>query len=522
MSSTKGRNKNNTNTQSSAGTGKSTAMLGLPTNSISSSENNKNQNLNQKNTSEVKSTKSLSQIIQENEEMMTKLATINSEIDKEKNLMMEETSELNTDLTERGFEISCLSSENKNLMTQLKEIRNSLDNKMKISKIFFVKMQQLIKKETHMKKLIEIKDREIELAQKSHDIARKDCKRIKKLAKENSEGKEQILRSELENLNHLKSELEVNNITLRKIIKDHKLCPKTKSNLISKLNMLNNSYEFEKKKTNMLETNLVNLEEKKEKIKKEIKDKEEFNANNRSVSYCTKIRKNVLKQMEKKNSEQKMLSTRGRAHILEICNNIEGQYAKNIGDIKNINNSDYKIKHKNLFTENEQVQLAAIIPPSFLNEFKERFEALENQRYDLYNKLKNNKKNHNNVSDDIQLKLNYAQLKQREQKMHLIDMSATISKKNVDITKLKTDIKKINREFNNWNKLLNMKNNENQRLNKYINDIKNKINNNNIDKNDNTNDKSTEAMINKPGANYSNYQQQNNIKLFYKNKKNIY
>ena len=57
--------------------------------------------------------------------------------------------------------------------------------------------------------------------------------------------------------------------------------------------MLNNSYEFEIKKTNMLETNMANLEEKKEKIKKEIKEKEEFNANNRSISYCTKIRKNA-------------------------------------------------------------------------------------------------------------------------------------------------------------------------------------------------------------------------------------
>ena len=51
----------------------------------------------------------------------------------------------------------------------------------------------------------------------------------------------------------------------------------------------------------MLETSMVDYEKKKEKIKQEIKEKEEFNANNRSISYCTNLRKDVLKQMEKKN-----------------------------------------------------------------------------------------------------------------------------------------------------------------------------------------------------------------------------
>ena len=511
-SSKKGRNKNTLNNLSSSGTGKNTALLGLPTNTNSSLESLQNP--------QNKTNKSLSELIKENEEMEIKLSKINSEIDKEKNLLMQETSELNNDITDRGFEISCLSSENKNLMTQLKDIKTSLDNKMKISKIFFVKMQELAKKEKHLKKLIEIKDREIELAKKSCDISKKDCKRIINIAKNNGEGKEKILNDELENLNKLKADLETNNFNLRKIINNHKLCPRIKTNLVSKLNMLNNSYEFEIKKTNMLETNMANLEEKKEKIKKEIKEKEEFNANNRSISYCTKIRKNVLKHMEKKNSEQKMLSPRGRVHISEICKNIGDQNIKTSGNIKQINNSDYKSKHKSLFTDNEQVQLAAIIPPSYLNEFKERFELVETERCNLVNKLKNNKNKFNGASDNIQLKLNFAQLKKREQKMHWVDMNANLSKKNNDITKLKSEIKKINRQYNNWDKLLKMKNNENQRLNMYINNIQNKENNNDDNNNYNYNSQDKSVSTNKISS--DNLQKQNNIKLFYKNKKNIY
>ena len=265
---------------------------------------------------------------------------------------------------------------------------------------------------------------------------------------------------------------------------------------------------------------MANLEEKKEKIKKEIKEKEEFNANNRSISYCTKIRKNVLKHMEKKNSEQKMLSPRGRVHISEICKNIGDQNIKTSGNIKQINNSDYKSRHKSLFTDNEQVQLAAIIPPSYLNEFKERFELVETERCNLVNKLKNNKNKFNGASDNIQLKLNYAKLKKREQKMHWVDMNANLSKKNNDITKLKSEIKKINRQYNNWDKLLKMKNNENQRLNMYINNIQNKENNNDDNNNYNYNSQDKSVSTNKISS--DNLQKQNNIKLFYKNKKNIY
>ena len=434
MSTTKNRNKSNNtkNNSSVSGTGKNTAMLGLPTKSTSSLENSKNQNtknkfINNSNQTINIMTKSLPELLKETEEMEVKLATINSEMDKERNLLTQENLELNTEITDRGFEISCLSTENKNLISQLKDIKTSLDDKMKLSKIFLAKTEQLKKNEKNLKKKIDVLEKEIVLAKKNNQITQKDCNKFKNLLKNNEEGKEKILDEELKNLQQMKLELENNNINLRKVIKEHKLCPKIKTNLLSKLNMLKNSYEFEQKKTNMLETNLIDLGKKKEKIKQEIKEKEEFNANNRSISYCTNLRKDVLKQMEKKNSENKRVNSNARLHIYEICNSIEEQNVKNSGNIKRISGLKNQSEPKVLFTETEQIKLASIIPPSFLNEFKERFEQVENQRYDLFNKLKMNKNKFNDQSSDIQIKLNYTELKKKEQKMQWVGMNSNLS-----------------------------------------------------------------------------------------------
>ena len=225
--------------------------------------------------------------------------------------------------------------------------------------------------------------------------------------------------------------------------------------------------------------------------------------------------------MEKKNSENKRVNSNARLHIYEICNSIEEQNVKNSGNIKRISGLKNQSEPKVLFTETEQIKLASIIPPSFLNEFKERFEQVENQRYDLFNKLKMNKNKFNDQSSDIQIKLNYTELKKKEQKMQWVGMNSNLSKKNVDINKLKNELKKVNKDFYNWSKLLKMKNSENQRLNEYINNIQKSgnIHNDNSKDNyyiENNNNNNKNIQTDKRG---SKFEKQSNIKLFYKNKK---
>ena len=473
------------------GAGINTPMLGVPGATQTSNKSNSKNN-----------DSSLEVLEQKTMELRERLEKIKSEAEKERALNLEETYQLNSDITDKNFEVNVLSGENRDLIAQLKEIKNSLDEKMKIGNKFLVKMEKLKKDEEHKKKLIEVKEKEIELAQKNQDIAIRDYNRIKNISDNNYPDKENELRKNLESL-----ENEI--IKLRKIIKDHKLCSKEKQNLISNLNIITNSYQFEEKKKNMLESNLANMEEKKEKIKKENEEnKEKLNMSNRSNTYGNKLRNKVLERMEKKNSEKSIIPSRAALHVANLCKSIGNNNLKNSRDIKNTNNTDYKIQQKCLFTDNEQMQLATIIPPSYLNKFKEKFDEVENQRYDLIDKIRVNHEQHASTLNSVKIKLNYAELKKKEQKILWVDLNSNVAKKNVDITKLKTDINKIIKDINTWKKLLRMKNNESKRLNKYIDELKN-----NKNKNGNL-EESKRSSINKKKKEL-NLQKQNNINLAY-------
>lgn len=468
--SSKGKQKKNANNKTSSGTGKNTALLGVNNNTETKKENKKSKE------------EALKELEAKTKELGEQLDKINTDIETERHLLTEESNQLNIDITNKNFEINNLSSENKFLNDQLKEIKANLDNKMKIGKVFLTKMELLKKTEAKLRKDIEVKQKEIMLAQKNRQIIISDYNRIKDVEEKNNEEKESILNTELENLENNKAKLEKENMDLKKIIKEHKLCKKSKTNLTSELNVLTNAYEFEIKKMNMIDSDVDKLKEKKEKIKRENDEKK--NQSNRSISYGTHLKQKVLLKMKKKNSERNIIPKRAVIQIANICNNIGDEYKKKAGDLKNINNYDYKLKQKTLFTENEQLQLANIIPTMFLNEFKERFEAVENQRYELVDKLKNTQDKHAKNLNSVKIKLNYNELKKKEQQLLLVDLNSRLTKKNVNIIQLRENINKLVKEYNNWNKLLKMKNNENKRLNQYIDNIKNQKNNN---KNDNKN-----------------------------------
>ena len=477
--------------KTTTGAGINTPMLGVPAYTQTSNKSNSNS--------------SLEGLEQKTIELREKLEKIKSDAEQERALNMEETYQLNSDITDKNFEINVLSEENRDLIAQLKEIKNSLDEKMKIGNKFLIKMEKLKKEEENKKKLIEVKEKEIELAQKNQDIIMRDYNRMKNISDQNYPDKENELRKNLESLEKDKKQLENEINQLKKIIKEHKLCSKVKQNLISSLNVITNSYQFEEKKKNMLESNLAEFEEKKEKIKKE--NEEKLNTSSRSNTYGNKIRNKVLERMEKKNSEKSIIPSRAALHVENLCKSIGNNNLKNSRDMKNINNSNYKLQQKSLFTDIEQIQLATIIPPSYLNKFKEKFDEVENQRYDLIDKLRVSHEQHASTLNSVKIKLNYAELKKKEQKILLVDLSSNVAKKNVDITKLKTDINKINKDINTWKKLLRMKNNESKRLNKYIDDLKNNKNKDSLEESKRSSNAKKKKEL--------NLQKQNNINLEY-------
>ena len=119
----------------------------------------------------------------------------------------------------------------------------------------------------------------------------------------------------------------------------------------------------------MLESNLADFEEK---IKQE--NKEKLNMNNRSN--MMEINKEIKFQKGwKKNSKKIIILSRAALHVANLCKSIGNNNLKNSRDIKNSNNTDYKLQQKCLFIDNEQMQLATIISPSYLNKFKEKFKG---------------------------------------------------------------------------------------------------------------------------------------------------
>lgn len=462
MSST-GKKRKKTNNLTTTGTGKNTPMLGVPSQIITTREAG-NQTLEEESTNFQ---------YQKTLDLRALLEKINSAIIRERQMMREDTNQLNEIITEKVFQISDLSKINNDYVSQLKEIKATLDSKMTMGNRYLYKMEKLKKKEAELKKDIKVIDKEILIAGKNQEIAKNDYNYMKNLEEKNDPELQNSLLAKFEALQRKGNQLQYEIKELKKIIKEHKLCRKEKQNLIGTLNIITNSYEFEVKKENMFDSNLADLEEKKEKAREENdrykENIQKMNGNSRSISYCTSIRKNVIDKMSKINSERKIISNRAQLYVNNLCNNLEEQYIKSSGNMKNMDNNNYQNNPKYLFTQNEQVQLATIIPPSYLNKFKERFGKVENERYNLLDKIKINKQS--SPINSLKININYNELKKKEQKILRIDLNSKVIKANSHVNKLKSDLNKIMNEINTWNKMLKMKTMQNLQFNKYINSM---------------------------------------------------
>ena len=95
-----------------------------------------------------------------------------------------------------------------------------------------------------------------------------------------------------------------------------------------------NQKQFKSRKSIQLSSSLLKAFTQPTKTEKTSSKK--INKSNRSISYCTRIRKKVLDKMDKKKSEKNMIPQRAALQIANICNNIGDQYKKKSGDIKNM------------------------------------------------------------------------------------------------------------------------------------------------------------------------------------------
>ena len=496
MSST-GKKRKKTNNLTTTGTGKNTPMLGVPAQIIKTTRDSGNQTLEEESTNFQ---------YQKTLDLRALLDKINSAIIKEKQMIRENTNQLNEIITEKVFQISDLTKIHNNYVSELKNMKEMIDSKMPKGNKYLLQMEKLKKKEAELKKDIKVIDKEIIIEGKNQEIAKNDYNYMKNLEEKNDPEFQNSLLAKLEVLQRKRNQLQNEINELKKILKEHKFCKKEKQNLISTLNILTNSYQFEIKKENMFDSNIVNLEEKKEKAKEENdrykENIQKMNGNCRSISYCTRLRKRVIDKMAKINSERIIITDRAKIHVNNICNKLEEQYIKSSGNLKNIDNNNYQNSPKYLFTQNEQVQLATIIPTSYLNKFKERFGKVENERYNLLEKIKDNKQS--SPINSLKFNINYNELRKKEQKILRIDLNSKVIKGNTYINKLKSDLNKIRIEMNDWNKMLKMKTIQNIQFKKYINSmLKNK------------DDSESKMEIKDKDKNESNLEEDNDINFAY-------
>ena len=448
-------------------------------------------------------------------ELKTKISDINSKIDNEKNISINNYSSLNSEIKTKISKIKNLSSEQMELISKLKIIKDQLNNKLTKVNDLLLKRTEINKKEKELQKLITVKDKEIELATKRNLKEKNEYKRIIKIFNNNDFAKENNLRKELFELKKEITKLEFHIRKLGSILDQHKYCDKHKNELLNYLSLLTNAYQFEIKKTNMIDMTLNSDNE---------KDLTNSKSINKSLDIlCSPKRKFTKKIMiNNKNSQPNLLSKKTNDYINSVLNNINEEQKKEIGNTNNI--KSLKFQKKTLFNSKENNFLEKIIPNEYLVKCKERFDNIENEKNKIKEKINQNKIKRDKMLTEKQVIIGMKEIKIKAAKREELKLNIDIYKQNKLIEELKKKINEVEKETKKYKNILNMKIKENLNLKKKMNEYneKNKEkdkkeekkpmtnkNKNNKDNNDNNNKDKNLIIINQ--NEYKEENQKNNV-----------
>ena len=184
-------------------------------------------------------------------ELKNNINEINSKINDEKSISLSTYSNLNSEIINKNVKIKNLAEEQKNLISKLKILKNEINNKIEKVNILLLKKTEENKKEKNLKKLINVKEKEIILANKNNENIQKEYKRIITIFNNNNTNRENKLKTELFELKNEIFKLEQDIKKLKTILDQHQYCDKHKNELLNYLSILKNAYQFEIKKNNM-------------------------------------------------------------------------------------------------------------------------------------------------------------------------------------------------------------------------------------------------------------------------------
>ena len=389
-------------------------------------------------------------------ELKQKVEDINIQIKKENKLCLNELSRCNKKISEQKKEIIELKKQNLELINELKDIKNEVDSKLKLVKIFNVKPNKIKKKQKKLKILINSKEEEIKIEKKKIKREMKQKEKYKQLYDINDINRENILKDKYK---FLQSEILVleNDIKKLKVLThEHQNCQKYISSLLNKKNVLDNEYEFERKKTNMIEMESnTNTNNQKDTKNGNIINQKFFIRNKSQIEMCKMSKNYINKQFE-------------LAHK---------KYERTSSDLlKKINENRLFNKPKNLFLDEEKLVLEKIIPGQYLSIISERYNKIENEKRMIKEKLNTNNiikskiRNQKNIID-------FSKIKRKEQTKINTNLKYSLKNCKKNIEKLNEKIKEMNEKIKAESDVLNYKNKENSKYKKHLSEIQKKIDN---------------------------------------------
>lgn len=448
------------------------SQLGIPTNA--------SKNINKYKTESIqtilpKKKKNQNKLIKyDTNELKKKINEINSQINNEKTISINNYNKLNKEIIEKIGIIKNLAEEQRKLIAKLKIMKDEINNKIERVNRIALKNGEYNKKEKIVQKLIVVKEKEIEMANKKTALIKKECFRAKNILNNNDFIKENNLRKEFSELKNEILKLEHDKRKLETILDQHQYCDKRKNELLNYLSLLTNAYQFEIKKSSLIMTinsDSNNFEEIKNKSNN---DKKIF------LSPKTKSTKNIFipktdKKLVKKDSYLNLISKSASDYIHKILNNVKEENKKDQGIISNSNNFNYKTKKKNLFNLKENFFLEKIIPNNYLIKCKERFDNIENNNCQLKEKISLYKMEREKFMNEKQMEIEFKEIKIKSAKKEELRLNINIYKTSKKIEELKKEINKLNKETKKVNNIIIIKKKENSNVNNKMKELKKDI-----------------------------------------------
>ena len=395
---------------------------------------------------EEKEKSRLTELKEKTSQLESELQSLKSNYDIEKNNTVSTIKVYNESMRKKDKELKNISNINKDLIQKLKTIEHSLDARYKKA----LNCQK--KKITDVNLSKESKDIVITNLRKLMDITEKEKNKSQQLKEQVDKGLEKKHTDNLKNLENKISELknEINGLNSIKL--KHNNCDKDIRNLYIKLKFLKNTVELEKKR------NVKNRNQDNEILKENMpmstktKSQEEIKIRNRPKYYLYGIKAKPSLQKINQNSNRFILN---EFDYIQKMNNITSRKQRSFVN-KDINSIQ-------LFKSEETSIINKVIPENYRIKLLQKFEQVNKEKDYLGKKFRDfykMKKTNLQLSEDIiDMKTKFSKIK--TEKINLVKENANINKK---INILKGEILSVKQKLDKYDKILYIKNKENNIL----------------------------------------------------------